>query len=65
MREGSFDVPRGFITAYGLSDGGVDVLGGGRGDEPHESARGRAMWRHQQEILEGMYFQGQAGLPVV
>lgn len=60
VHPGAFDVPRGFVTAYGINDGGVDVLGGSRGKAPtHEAARGRAMWRHQQEILEGMYFQGQ------
>ena len=65
----SYTVPRrpdgyspgeGFIRLYGLSDGGVDVLGGDRGPIPKPpSARGRALWRHQQEIADEFYFQGQ------
>src|SRR5207245_2315709 len=44
----------------GIDDGGVDVLGGDRGPQPtHPAIRGRALWRHQQEIMEGLYFQGQ------
>ncbi|MBX9627387.1 MAG: LPS assembly protein LptD, partial [Gemmataceae bacterium] len=50
----------GFARLYGISDGGVDVLGGDRGPQPtHESARGRALWRHQQELTDALYFQGQ------
>jgi hypothetical protein len=50
----------GTIKLYGIHDQGVDVLGGNRGPEPiPPEFRGRAGWRHQQEILEGLYFQGQ------
>ncbi len=51
----------GLIKLYGLSDSlGQDILGGNRGPEPTPpDLRGRAMWRHQQEVLEGLYFQGQ------
>lgn len=52
--------PQGLVKLYGMSDRGEDILGGFRGPEPtHPDFRGRALWRHQQEILEGMYFQGQ------
>src|SRR5205807_1672309 len=53
---------QGFVRLYGISDSGVDELGGFRGvgqPPPPPTLRGRAEWRHQQEILEGMYFQGQ------
>jgi hypothetical protein len=54
---------RGFIRAYGLHDKREDdVLGGDRGPEPvppPPGMRGRAAWRHQQEIMEGLQFQGQ------
>lgn len=61
-REGSFgNAGAGFVRLYGISDGGVDVLGGDRGPPiGHPAFRGRAIWRHQQEIMEGLYFQGQA-----
>ena len=50
----------GMIKLYGIHDEGVDILGGNRGPEPiPPDFRGRAGWRHQQEILEGTYFQGQ------
>ena len=50
----------GLIKLYGINDQGVDILGGDRGPQPTPPEfRGRAMWRHQQEILEGLYFQGQ------
>ena len=50
----------GMIKLYGIHDEGVDILGGNRGPEPvPPDFRGRAGWRHQQEILEGLYFQGQ------
>lgn len=50
----------GMLRLYGINDGGVDVIGGGRGPQPtHPALRGRALWRHQQELMEGMYFQGQ------
>lgn len=55
--------PRGLIKAYGINDKATeDTLGGDRGPiqtDPPPGFRGRAMWRHQQEILEGLYFQGQ------
>ena len=50
----------GMVKLYGIHDEGVDILGGNRGPEPvPPEFRGRAGWRHQQEILEGLYFQGQ------
>jgi len=51
----------GFVRLYGLSDEGVDVIGGGRGVEPtHPDFRGRAQWRHVQELFSAdTYFQGQ------
>jgi hypothetical protein len=53
--------PTGMIRLYGIKDQGQDLLGGFRGPEPvHPEFRGRALWRHQQEIIEGLYFQGQA-----
>lgn len=51
---------RGYFHMYGLTDGGVDTLGGNRGEEPIPPGfRGRAIWRHQQEILDSLYFQSQ------
>ena len=54
---------RGLIKTYGINDKATeDVLGGDRGPierPPPPGFRGRAMWRHQQEILDGLYFQGQ------
>jgi hypothetical protein len=50
----------GLIKLYGIHDAGTDILGGDRGPEPvHPDNRGRALWRHQQEVMEGLYFQGQ------
>jgi len=50
----------GLVKLYGVYDQGVDILGGNRGPQPvPQLGRGRAIWRHQQEILEGLYFQGQ------
>jgi hypothetical protein len=51
----------GFVRLYGLSDGGVDQIGGGRGPEPPRGTlRGRAEWRHVQELFSAdTYFQGQ------
>lgn len=52
----------GFVRLYGLSDQErFDILGGTRGQEPtNPEYRGRALWRHQQEIGTEFYFQGQA-----
>ena len=51
----------GMVKLYGIHDQGTDILGGDRGPQPTQpDFRGRAIWRHQQEILEGLYFQGQA-----
>ena len=48
------------MKLYGIQDHGTDILGGNRGVEPvHPDLRGRATWRHQQEIISGLYFQGQ------
>ena len=60
-REGTGYSPgRGLIRLYGLSDRGEDNLGGPRGTEPPKpDFRGRALWRHQQEVIEGVYFQSQ------
>ncbi len=50
----------GRILLYGVWDDGVDILGGNRGPEPTPPFfRHRILWRHQQELLEGLYFQGQ------
>ncbi len=50
----------GLLKLYGIQDRGVDILGGYRGPEPTPpDFRGRVLWRHQQEILQGLYFQGQ------
>ena len=58
--EGFASPGRGFFQLYGVSDNGVDVLGGSRGPEPIPPVfRGRARWMHQQELMEGMYFQSQ------
>ncbi len=59
-RPGEYDIGSGFIKLYGIQDKGFDILGGPRGPEPDPRGfRSRALWRHQQEILEGLYFQGQ------
>lgn len=50
----------GSVILYGINDRGTDILGGFRGPQlPPPEFRGRAGWRHQQELLEGLYFQGQ------
>jgi hypothetical protein len=51
----------GFVRLYGLSDRGVDQLGAYRGPEPVQpDARGRAMWRHTQELFgPDTYLQAQ------
>jgi hypothetical protein len=61
IREDGFTPGQGYFQAYGINDNGVDVLGGDRGPTvDHPVNRGRITWRHQQEIMEGLYFQGQA-----
>jgi hypothetical protein len=54
---------RGLIRSYWINDRrDSDILGGDRGpvqDPFPPGFRGRAFWRHQQEILDGLYFQGQ------
>ncbi|MCE9563565.1 MAG: LPS-assembly protein LptD [Planctomycetes bacterium] len=64
--ESGLSPPNGLIKLYGLNDHGQDILGGNRGPEPAQPStpgganwRGRADWRHQQEIIEGLYYQGQ------
>jgi hypothetical protein len=53
----------GLIKLYGISDHGTDILGGNRGPQAvPQDLRGRALWRHRQEIVEGLFFQGQAAL---
>ena len=53
----------GLFKVYGISDHGTDLLGGYRGPEPTQpDLRGRVLWRHQQEVMEGLYFQGQLAL---
>ncbi len=53
----------GLIKLYGIYDRGYDLLGGYRGIQPMPSEfRGRALWRHQQELTEELYFQGQFSL---
>lgn len=58
---GAYSPGNGFVRLYGLSDGGVDNLGGGRGrDFGRDTVRGRAQWRHVQELFSpDTYFQGQ------
>ncbi len=53
-------VGNGMIKLYGIDDDGFDLLGGYRGLEPDPRGfRGRALWRHQQEVTDRLYFQGQ------
>src|SRR5262249_14590338 len=53
----------GFIKIYGISEQGFDLLGGFRGPTPMPpDLRGRATWRHQQEITDELYFQGQLSM---
>lgn len=58
-----FDPARGqgLVKLYGISDRATeDILGGVRGPEPRfPNFRGRALWRHQQEVGEEFYYQGQ------
>lgn len=57
---GQYPVGSGLIKLYGLDDDGFDLLGGYRGLEPDPRGfRGRALWRHQQEVTDRLYFQGQ------
>lgn len=57
---GNFPPGQGTVRLYGIDDGGVDQIGGNRGPLlSHPEIRGRALWRQQQDIMEGMYFQGQ------
>ena len=42
----------GFLRLYGIQDGGVDQLGSGRPDVGHPEYRGRAQWRHNQDLYE-------------
>jgi hypothetical protein len=60
-REGQFlNAGRGYANVYAINDGGVDVLGGYRDPVPtHPATRGRALWQHQQEVTDDLYFQGQ------
>ncbi len=54
--------PTGFVHFYGIQDHGTDILGGNRGPQPVPPVdRGWFTWRHQQEIIQGLYFQGQIG----
>jgi len=51
---------QGTVRLYGINDGGVDQIGGYRGPPvDHPATRGRALWQHQQDIIEGMYVQAQ------
>jgi hypothetical protein len=53
----------GLVKLYGIDDRGFDLLGGYRGIQPMPpELRGRALWRHQQEVTEELYFQGQVSL---
>ncbi len=58
---GAYSPGRGFVRLYGLSDGGVDNIGGNRGTQyVPGTLRGRAQWRHMQEVFDpDTYFQGQ------
>jgi hypothetical protein len=45
----------GTVKAYGIYDTGQDILGGGRGlDDNHPDWRGRFLWRHFEELPEGV-----------
>src|SRR5262249_55101314 len=46
----------GDVKLWGIFDHGTDQLGGGRGFEEHPFFRGRAYWRHMQELPEGFQF---------
>lgn len=52
---------QGLVKLYGLYDRATaDILGGYRGAEPQfPDFRGRALWRHQQEVGDEFYYQGQ------
>ncbi|MEM6473823.1 MAG: organic solvent tolerance protein OstA, partial [Planctomycetota bacterium] len=62
---GLFGVPgqtRGVLDVWGIDDSGVDRLGLGRlAVEPEESFRGRALWRHRQQLPSDFEFIGQLG----
>ncbi|MCZ2342077.1 MAG: hypothetical protein LC104_09825 [Bacteroidales bacterium] len=42
----------GFVRLYGIQDDGVDQLGANRPDVGHPDFRGRAHWRHNQDLYE-------------
>ena len=54
----------GLAKIYGIYDrADEDILGGFRGPEPNPpDLRGRVLWRHQQEVTQELYFQGQLAL---
>lgn len=53
----------GKVKMYGIYDSGVDVLGGGRGEnDDHPFWRGRVLAQHQQKLFENVTYQGQLGL---
>jgi hypothetical protein len=56
-------VGAGLIKLYGIDDHGFDLISGSRGIQPMPpELRGRALWRHQQEVADELYFQGQFAL---
>ncbi|MEO1615224.1 MAG: organic solvent tolerance protein OstA [Planctomycetota bacterium] len=53
---------RGILDVWGIDDTGVDRLGQGRlAVEPEERYRGRALWRHRQQLPGDFEFIGQLG----
>ncbi|MEM0927189.1 MAG: organic solvent tolerance protein OstA, partial [Planctomycetota bacterium] len=53
---------RGELDFWAIDDSGVDRLGLGRLEvEPEESFRGRALWRHRQQLPNDFEFIGQLG----
>lgn len=59
--ERSITPGQGLVRLYAISDHGPDNVGNRTLPTPtdHPIDRARALWRHQQEIMEGLYFQGQ------
>jgi hypothetical protein len=53
----------GLVKMYGIYDDGIDVLGGGRGqNDDHPLWRGRVLARHQQRFLDEFTYQGQLSI---
>jgi hypothetical protein len=53
----------GLVKLYGIHDVGTDILGGGRGDlDQHPEWRGRALFRHSEQLFDEFTFQTQVSL---